>query len=297
VRGARLRAAVQDSAEALRTQLDAQHATTRRDRKRLLLVQVEGASGPLSDVVCGDDVEITPAHTPARAIDLLGEHRFDCVLLDASSAAGRVADVLRQAAGLRGILDTPFVVYAPGSAAAVESRRCIVELAGKVTAVIAPSLECALAETTLFLHRAARDLSADQMRLLDRAREVDVLAGRTVLIVDDDARNIFALSSLLERYDVRVLSSTSGADALRMIGGIDDLSLVLLDIMMPEMDGYETMRRMRAEARVKQPIIALTAKAMAGDRQKCLEAGASDYIAKPVDGAQFLSLLRVWLHR
>ena len=126
----------------------------------------------------------------------------------------------------------------------------------------------------------------------------DVLRNRKVLVVDDDARNIFALTSALENYDMKVLGATNGRQAIDLIHHTPDLSAVLMDIMMPEMDGYETIRQIRGDPRLRSlPILALTAKAMKGDREKCLQAGASDYIAKPVNTDQLLSLLRVWLHR
>ncbi|MFL6577458.1 MAG: response regulator, partial [Povalibacter sp.] len=123
------------------------------------------------------------------------------------------------------------------------------------------------------------------------------LQGRKVLVVDDDVRNIFALNSILERRGMQVVSANNGMDAIKLLEDSEDLSLVLMDVMMPEMDGYETMKRIRSNPRFRLlPIIALTAKAMKGDREKCLEAGASDYVAKPVDTAQLLSLVRMWLH-
>jgi CheY-like chemotaxis protein len=122
------------------------------------------------------------------------------------------------------------------------------------------------------------------------------LHGRKVLVVDDDVRNIFALNSVLERRGMQVINASNGMDAIKLVESTDDLSLVLMDVMMPEMDGYETMRRIRENTKFRLlPIIALTAKAMKGDREKCLEAGASDYVAKPVDTAQLLSLVRMWL--
>jgi len=125
-----------------------------------------------------------------------------------------------------------------------------------------------------------------------------VLAGRKVLVVDDDVRNIFALTSLLERHSMPVVSADNGRMAIELLNNDPDIEIVLMDIMMPEMDGYETMRSIRSEPRHRLlPMIALTAKAMKGDREKCLEAGASDYIAKPVNTEQLLSLMRVWLHR
>ncbi len=122
-------------------------------------------------------------------------------------------------------------------------------------------------------------------------------SGKKVLVVDDDIRNIFALNSLLERHSMQVISANNGQEAIELVDNTEDLSLVLMDIMMPEMDGYETMRRIRATPKFRTlPIIALTAKAMKGDREKCLEAGASDYVAKPVNTDQLLSLVRMWLH-
>jgi CheY-like chemotaxis protein len=135
--------------------------------------------------------------------------------------------------------------------------------------------------------------------MLERLNSSDEdLVGRTALLVDDDARNIFALSSVLERRGMRVLTATTGNEAIALIVSTPDLAIVLMDIMMPEMDGYQTIEQIRKNAAFRRlPIIALTAKAMKGDREKCLEAGASDYLAKPVNTEQLLSALRMWLHR
>jgi len=154
-------------------------------------------------------------------------------------------------------------------------------------------------ETALFLHRVVADLPESKQQMLARLHgSNEVLSQRRVLVVDDDVRNIFALSTLLENHGMEVTSATNGRDAIEILQRRDDLSVVLMDIMMPGMDGYETMREIRREARFRTlPILALTAKAMKGDREKCLDAGASDYIAKPVNTDQLLSLLRVWLHR
>jgi CheY-like chemotaxis protein len=161
------------------------------------------------------------------------------------------------------------------------------------------SPERLLDETTLFLHRVQAHLPARQQQILEQVRQTDpVLAGKTVLIVDDDVRNIFALTSLLERYQMKALYAENGKDAIELLRNTQGVDAVLMDVMMPEMDGYETTRTVRKEKKLKSlPIIALTAKAMKGDREKCIEAGASDYIAKPVDPEQLLSLLRVWLYR
>jgi len=151
----------------------------------------------------------------------------------------------------------------------------------------------------LFLHRIVTDLPKEKQDMLQRLHQTDeALAHRKVLVVDDDVRNIFALTGLLERHQMQVLSASNGREAIDILENTPDVSMVLMDIMMPEMDGYATMKMIRSEPRHKLlPIIALTAKAMKGDREKCLEAGASDYIAKPVNTDQLLSLMRVWLHR
>ena len=161
------------------------------------------------------------------------------------------------------------------------------------------SPERLLDETALSLHRVVSDLPFEKQRMLKRLhRSDDDLVGRKVLVVDDDVRNIFALSSVLERRGMTVLTAGTGREAIIMLDATPDVAIVLMDIMMPEMDGYETMQVIRQNAAFRRlPIIALTAKAMKGDREKCLEAGASDYLAKPVNTEQLLSVLRMWLHR
>ena len=161
------------------------------------------------------------------------------------------------------------------------------------------SPERLLDETALFLHRVESNLPADKRRMLEQLHLHDpALSGRKAFIVDDDIRNIFALTSVLEQHDMDVSYAENGKDALRILEDDPDINVVLMDVMMPEMDGYEAMRRIREQKAFKSlPIIALTAKAMKGDREKCIDAGASDYITKPVDTEQLLSLLRVWLSR
>ena len=161
------------------------------------------------------------------------------------------------------------------------------------------SPERLLDETSLFLHRVVKELPPDKQRMLDRLhRSDDDLVGKSVLVVDDDVRNIFALSSVLERRGMRVLTASTGREAIDTLESVPGLAMVLMDIMMPEMDGYQTMQVIRQNPAFRRlPIVALTAKAMKGDREKCLEAGASDYLAKPVNTEQLLSALRMWLHR
>jgi CheY-like chemotaxis protein len=156
-----------------------------------------------------------------------------------------------------------------------------------------------LAETSLFLHRVESALPPEKQRLLEQMHRSDsTLAGKRALVVDDDIRNIFALTSILEQYEMQVDYAENGHDALKMLDQNPGIDVVLMDVMMPEMDGYEAMRRIRENEKMRHlPIIALTAKAMKGDREKCLDAGASEYVTKPVDSDQLLSLLRVWLSK
>jgi CheY-like chemotaxis protein len=156
-----------------------------------------------------------------------------------------------------------------------------------------------LDETALFLHRVVADLPPEKQKMLDRLHRSDeALTGRKVLVVDDDVRNIFALSSVLERRGMTVVTAGTGREAIAALESTPDVAIVLMDIMMPEMDGYETMQVIRQNTMFSRlPIIALTAKAMKGDREKCLDAGASEYLAKPVNTDQLLSALRMWLHR
>jgi CheY-like chemotaxis protein len=204
-------------------------------------------------------------------------------------------DAIQEESKLR---DIPIVVFTGRELSEIEER----ELRKKAKSVVVKGVnspERLLDETALFLHRVISNLPLAQQKMIEQLHQSDeALRERKVLVVDDDIRNIFALNSLLERHNMNVLSANNGEDAIRQIESTEDLSLVLMDIMMPEMDGYETMRRIRSDARFRQlPIIALTAKAMKGDREKCLEAGASDYVAKPVNSDQLLALVRMWLHR
>jgi CheY-like chemotaxis protein len=191
------------------------------------------------------------------------------------------------------------VVVFTGKELSPEEDARLHTLARSVVVKGVESPERLLDETALFLHRVIAHLPNEKQRMLDRLHRSDeALMGRKVLIVDDDVRNIFALSSVLERRGMTVLSAGTGREAINTLESTPDIAIVLMDIMMPEMDGYETMQVIRENASFRRlPIIALTAKAMKGDREKCLEAGASEYLAKPVNTDQLLSALRMWLHR
>ena len=194
--------------------------------------------------------------------------------------------------------DVPVVVFTGKELSPTEDAR-LRTLARSVVVKGVESPERLLDETALFLHRVIGNLPPEKQNLLDRLHRSDeALVGKKVLVVDDDVRNIFALSSVLERRGMTVLTAGTGREAIAILESTPDMAIVLMDIMMPEMDGYETMQVMRQNGLFRRlPIIALTAKAMKGDREKCLEAGASEYLAKPVNTEQLLSALRIWLHR
>jgi CheY-like chemotaxis protein len=207
-------------------------------------------------------------------------------------------DVLEHIKADESLSNVPVVVFT-GRELSPEEDAQLHTMARSVVVKGVESPERLLDETALFLHRVVTDLPPEKQRMLQRLRSSDEnLVGRKVLLVDDDVRNIFALSSALERRGMEVLTATTGREAVALLESTPEIAIVLMDIMMPEMDGYETMQVIREKPQFRRlPIIALTAKAMKGDREKCLEAGASDYLAKPVNTDQLLSALRIWLHR
>ncbi|MEZ0386797.1 MAG: response regulator, partial [Verrucomicrobium sp.] len=267
--------------------------------KRLLVVEdndIERES--IVELLGGPDIQITTVDSGREALRLLLDQHFDCAVLDLrlpDISGFELLETIQKEAILQ---EVPIVVYT-GKDLSTEEERQLRAVAKSVVLKDVQSPERLLDETSLFLHRVISDLPESKQKMIDSLHQSnESLHGRKVLVVDDDARNIFALSILLENHDMEVLSVTNGRQAIRVIEETPDLSMVLMDIMMPEMDGYQTMREIRKDPAFRSlPMIALTAKAMKGDREKCLEAGASDYIAKPVNTEQLLSLLRVWLHR
>ena len=268
-------------------------------RKRLLVVE-DNAAEQLSilQLLGHDDIDIMTVATGKDALALLREQPFDCVVLDLRLPDMSGFEVLERIRDDDSLPDLPVVVFT-GRELSPEEDAQLHTMARSVVVKGVESPERLLDETALFLHRVVSDLPADKQRMLERLHNSDEdLVGRTALLVDDDARNIFALSSVIERRGMRVLTATTGNEAISLINSTPDLAIVLMDIMMPEMDGYRTMQAIRENPSLRRlPIVALTAKAMKGDREKCLEAGASDYLAKPVNTEQLLSALRMWLHR
>jgi len=268
-------------------------------RKRLLVVEDNPAEQlSISELLGYDDVEIETAGTGRDALAALRRQTADCVVLDLRLPDMTGFEVLEQLGADQALSEVPVVVFTGRELSAEEDAR-LHTMARSIVVKGVESPERLLDETALFLHRVVTDLPAEKQRMLERLTTSDEdLVDRTVLLVDDDARNIFALSSVLERRGMRVLTATTGNEAIKLIELNTDIAIVLMDIMMPEMDGYQTMEEIRKNANFRRlPIIALTAKAMKGDREKCLDAGASDYLAKPVNTEQLLSALRSWLHR
>ena len=268
-------------------------------RKRLLIVEDNPAEQlSVRELLGSGDIDIDVADSGKSALHALTDQNYDCVVLDLRLPDMTGFEVLERLRDNPKLKDLPVVVFT-GRDLTPEEDAQLHTLARSVVVKDVESPERLLDETALFLHRVVADLPPEKQQMLDRLhRSDDALAGRKVLVVDDDVRNIFALSSVLERRGMTVLSAGTGREAIETIDSTPDLAIVLMDIMMPEMDGYETMQVIRQNQALRRlPIIALTAKAMKGDRERCLEAGASEYLAKPVNTEQLLSALRVWLHR
>jgi len=270
-----------------------------RPVKRLLVVEDdETQRNSIVELIGDGDVETTPVATGQEALAALQQQRFDCMVLDLGLPDMTGFQLISRVKSEVGLRKLPTIVYT-GKDLTKKEETELRRLAESVVIKDARSPERLLDETALFLHRVTSRLPESRRRMLDQLHRTDpVLSGRTVLIVDDDVRNIFALTTLLERSEMNVVYAESGREGIARLQATPSVDAVLMDVMMPEMDGYETMRAIREQARLRTlPIIAVTAKAMKGDREKCIEAGASDYMAKPVDMDQLLSLLRVWLYR
>jgi CheY-like chemotaxis protein len=252
----------------------------------------------ISALLGHSDIEIVTSETGAGALATLRAGNCDCVVLDLKLPDMSGFEVLEQIRQDNALCDVPVVVFT-GRELSAEEEAELHTMARSIVVKGVESPERLLDETSLFLHRVITELPAEKQRMLERLNSSDEdLVGQTALLVDDDARNIFALSSVLERRGMKVLTATTGAEAIALVESNAEIAIVLMDIMMPQMDGYQTMGIIRENPAFRRlPIIALTAKAMKGDREKCLEAGASDYLAKPVNTEQLLLALRMWLHR
>ena len=245
----------------------------------------------------GSDVTISEANSGQAALAQLGAQHFDCMILDLTLPDMSGFELLNRLDGAEHLPKCPVIVYT-GKALSEEENQELMEYADSVIVKGAKSPERLLDEAALFLHRVVADMPEEKQRMIKKLLGNEgVLTGKAILIVDDDARNAFALSKLLADKGLKMHIAPNGEKALDTLDKTP-IDLVLMDIMLPGMDGYEITRRIRAQGRFRQlPILALTAKAMKGDREKCLEAGANDYLSKPVDAERLLSMLRVWLSK
>jgi CheY-like chemotaxis protein len=243
-------------------------------------------------------VHTTAVGTGGEALSLLGKEKFDCMVLDLGLPDIPGLQLIHQIEHELHLKDLPIIVYT-GKELSKQEETELRMVAEAIVVKGVKSPERLIDETALFLHRVEANLPEPKRRVIEQLRKTDeTLAGRKVLIIDDDVRNIFALSTVLGIHGMLTVHAENGRDGIATLKEQPEIEAVLTDIMMPEMDGYETTRAIRSLPQFKKlPIIALTAKAMKGDREKCIEAGASDYISKPVDTDQLLSLLRVWLYR
>jgi len=269
------------------------------DVRNLLVVEDDPAQRQAIDELIGhDDVVTTSVGSADAALTELRTKRFDCMVLDLGLPDMTGFDLLERIKNERELQDLPIIIYTGKDLSKAEETR-LKKYAETIIIKDARSPERLLDETALFLHRVEANLPEEKRRVLEQLHSADaIFAGKKVLVVDDDVRNIFAITSVLENNGMNVVFAENGKEGIDTLLKNDDVSLVLMDVMMPDMDGYETMRKIRQRPEYKAlPVIALTAKAMKGDREKCIQAGASDYITKPVDSDQLLSLMRVWMYR
>jgi tubulin-specific chaperone A len=266
---------------------------------RLLVVEDDEVQREaIKSLIGGGDVEITAVGLASEAIAELRSSRYDCMILDLGLSDISGFDLLETIRTDQTLPRVPIIVYT-GRDITQDEERKLHRYAESIIIKGARSPERLLEESALFLHRVESSLPKDPDRPLRLGHDKDaVLAGRRVLLTDDDMRNVFALTSLLEEKGIEPIIARNGRECLDRLDEHPDVELILMDIMMPKMDGYEAMRAIRKDPRFKKlPIIALTAKAMSGDRAKCIEAGASDYLAKPVNTDKLISMLRVWLYK
>jgi CheY-like chemotaxis protein len=287
------------SREDLSSAFDRIAVFAERGMKRLLVVEDNDVQrNAIVELIGNGDVQTTAVATGEEALAALRAETFDCMVLDLKLPDMSGFELIERIQHELGRTDLPIIVYTGQELTAKEET----QLRRTATAIIVKEVsspERLLAETALFLHRVEADLPEPQRQMLEQLHRRDpVLSGRKILIVDDDVRNIFALTSVLESQAMNVLHAENGQDALEILRTTQGIEAVLMDIMMPGMDGYEAISEIRRMQKFKTlPVIALTAKAMKSDRARCIEAGASDYISKPLDIDQLLSLLRVWLYR
>jgi CheY-like chemotaxis protein len=266
--------------------------------KQLLVIEDnELESSQIVKLLQDEKIAVTIASTGQKALELLRDNVFDSVILDYTLPDISGMELITKIKTKKNAL-TPVIVYSARDFSKDELSR-LNKLSNSIVLKGVNSLDRLLEETMMHTHVNYTGLSVEKRRMMENIRmKNDILTGKKVLVVDDDVRNLFAITTVFERYNINVITAESGKEAINLMNESNDIKMVLMDIMMPEMDGYETMQKIRREHKNNLlPIIAVTAKAMKGDRQKCIEAGASDYITKPVKMDQLLSMMRIWFYK
>jgi CheY-like chemotaxis protein len=277
--------------------VDTEKFLSRKVKQLLIVEDDEVQRGHIVRTIGNSDVESTCVSSGAEALAEINAKTYDCVILDLGLGDMDGAQVLRE---IRHNTQErlPVIIYTARDLTKEEQAE-LSKLADSVIHKDTDAIGRLFDDCALFLHRVVAGLPEDKQELLASIRQQEpMLEGRKILIVDDDVRNVFSLASALEQHKMDIVHADNARDGISILEKTPGIDLILMDIMMPEMDGYETMRAIRARNRFKQlPIIAITAKAMTGDREKCMEAGASDYLAKPVDIDQIVSMMRIWLQK
>jgi signal transduction histidine kinase/CheY-like chemotaxis protein/HAMP domain-containing protein len=271
----------------------------RKNKKLLIVEDNELDSSQVAKILNnGDLIDIEIVDSGLKALELIKENDYDCIIVDYMLPDIGGLEMVTDINSMKKTQMTPIVIYSAKDFSSKE-RTQLKQYANRILLKDVTSLDLLLEETVMLLHIDHKDLLPEKRKLIENLRsKSDVLTNKKVLVVDDDVRNLFALTTAFERYNIRTTTAESGQEAMNILEENNDIDIVLMDIMMPEMDGYETTQKIRREHKnTGLPIIAVTAKAMKGDREKCIEAGASDYITKPVKIDQLLSLMRVWLYK
>ncbi len=271
----------------------------RKERKLLVIEDNELDSSQVAKILeNGDLIKIEIINTGMKGLEMIRQHDYDCIIVDYMLPDIGGMELVTEIGKMKKAQVTPVIVYSARDFSPKE-RTQLKQYANRILLKDVNSLDLLLEEAVLLLHIDHKDLLPKKRKLIENLRSKnDVLTNKKVLVVDDDVRNLFALTTAFERYSIQAITAESGQEAMYILEENPDIDIVLMDIMMPEMDGYETTQKIRREHKNNAlPIIAVTAKAMKGDREKCIEAGASDYITKPVKIDQLLSLMRVWLYK
>lgn len=275
-----------------------EHFISRKMKNLLIIEDDENSRNTTRKLIGNDDVKCFEASSGKEALLVYSENHFDCIVLDIGLPDMSGFDLIREMEKIKEKQIPPIVIYT-GRELTQEENKELQEYSESIIIKGIKSEERLLDETALFLHRMINNLPESKQNIINSLYDKDaVLFQKRIMLVDDDMRNVFALSKILSEKGMDVLKAENGNNALEILSKSENIDMILMDIMMPEMDGYEAMRRIRANLKHKDiVIIALTAKAMSDDRQKCIDAGANDYISKPVDVERLFSLMRVWLSR